>query len=73
MQAVIGDDPFDAAQTEGEMSLAEFLGDDFRRGVGIEKAVAQDLADDLAGAAIIGFGPGLFGLQGGEAALLVGG
>ena len=55
------------------MSLPEFLGDDFRRSFRIEKAIAQDLADDLAGAAIIGFGAGLFGLQGGEAAFLVGG
>ena len=72
MQAVIGDHPFDAAQTDGEMSLPELLGDDLRRGVGIQKAIAQDLADHLVGAAIIGSGAGFPGLQGQEAPLLEG-
>lgn len=72
MQAVIGDDPFDAAQTDGETSLPQFLGDDLRRSIGIQKAIAQDLADDLIGAAIVGFGSGLLELQGGETALLEG-
>jgi hypothetical protein len=52
--------------------LPEFLSDDFGRSVGIQKAIAQDLADDLIGPAILGFGTGLPGLQGGEAALLEG-
>ena len=71
MQAVIGDDPFDAAQTEGQTGLAEFLGDDGGGDVGIQKTVAQDLADELIGPAIIGFGAGLPGLESGQAALLV--
>lgn len=69
MQAVIGDDSFDAAQTDGEVSLPELLGEDLRRRIGIQKAIAQDLADHLVGAAIIGFGAGFLGLQGGETAL----
>jgi len=72
LQAVIGDDPFDAAQTDGEARLPEFLGDDLGRSVGIQKAIAQDLADDLIGAAIRGFWAGLLRLQGGEAAFLEG-
>jgi hypothetical protein len=72
LQAIIGDDPFDAAQADGEMSLPEFLGDDLGRGFGIQKAIAQDLAHHLVGAAIIGFGAGFPGLQGQEAALLEG-
>jgi hypothetical protein len=70
LQAIIGDDPLDAAQTDGEMSLAEFLGDDLRRGFGIQKAIAQDLAHHLVGAAVVGFGAGLPGLESQEAALL---
>jgi hypothetical protein len=51
--------------------LPELLGDDLGRSVGVQKTIAQDLADDLIGAPIIGFGAGLLGLQSGEAALLV--
>ncbi len=73
MQTVIGDDPFDAPQAQGQTRLAEFLGDDLRGGVGIQKAVAQDLTDELVGAAIIGFGTGLPGLEGRQASSLVDG
>ena len=41
------------------MGLAQLLGHYRGRGVGIEKTVAQDLADGLIGAAVIGFGAGL--------------
>jgi len=71
LQAVIGDDPFDAAQAEGQTRLAEFLDDDGGGDLGIQKTVAQDLADELVGAAIVGFGTGLLGLEGGQAALLI--
>ena len=36
-----------------ETSLAELLGDDVDRGVGIEEAVADDLAFDLVGADVV--------------------
>jgi hypothetical protein len=71
LQAIIGDDPFDAAQTEDQTRLAEFLDDHGGGDVRIQKTVAQDLADELVGPAIIGFGTGLPGLEGGQAALLV--
>jgi hypothetical protein len=71
LQAVIGDDPFDAAQTDGEPGLAELLGDDLGGGVGVQEAVAQDLPDNLVGAAIIGFGAGLLGLESRQATPLV--
>jgi len=45
--------------------LAKFLDDDGGGNVGIQKAGAQDLADELVGAVVIGFGPGLLGLEGG--------
>lgn len=68
MQAVIGDDAFDAADADGELGLAKLLRYDLGRGVGIEKAMAQDLADGLIGAAIVGFWAGLFRFKGGQTA-----
>ena len=61
MKAVIGDDPFDAALTNGMRLLADFLSDDGRRTIGIQEATADDQADDLIGAAVIGLGT--WGLQ----------
>jgi hypothetical protein len=54
------------------VGLAQLLGDDIRGRVGVQKTIAQDLADDGLGAAVIGFGSGPLGLQGGKAALLEG-
>ena len=70
MQAVIGDDPFDAPQTDGKLGLAELLSDDLRGSLRIQKAITQDLADGLVGAAIIGPGAGLLRLECGQATLL---
>ena len=69
MQAVIGDDALDAAQTDLEVGLAQFLSDDLRGGLRIQKAIAQHLADGLIGAAVVGLGAGLLRLEGGQAAL----
>ena len=55
MQAVIGDDPFDAALANGVALLADFLSDDFGGGSRIQEAAADDQAHDLIGAAVIGF------------------
>ena len=41
--------------------LADCLSDDGRRTIGIEEATADDQADDLIGAAVIGLG--IWGLQ----------
>jgi hypothetical protein len=70
LQAVIGDDALDRTQADGKVGLVEFLGDDIGRGVWIQEQIAQDLADQLVGAAVIGFGAGLFGLEGGKAVVL---
>jgi hypothetical protein len=67
LNAVIGDDAFDTAQTDGKVGLAQLLGDDRRGSLGVQKAVAQDLADGLVGAAKIGFRSGLLGLESGQA------
>jgi len=58
LQAEIGDNPFDAARTDGQVLLADFLGDDHRRGLWIQEATADDQAHDLVGAAVIGLGAG---------------
>jgi hypothetical protein len=50
LKAVLLDDAFHRAGTEGEAGLAELLGDDVDRGVGVEEAVADDLAFQLVGA-----------------------
>ncbi len=72
MQAVVGNDPLDAPQANREVGLAQLLGQDRGRGLGIQEAVAQDLAHDGVGAAIIGFGTGLLRFQSEQAALFVG-
>ena len=43
--------------------LAEFLRDDIDRGVGIEEAMTDDLANELIGADIVVFGAGLVALE----------
>ena len=61
MKAVIGDDAFDAALTNGMRLLADFLRDDGWGTIGIEETTADNQADDLIGAAVIGLGT--WGLQ----------
>jgi len=56
LQAVIGDDPFDAALTDRVALLADFLSDDCGGRIGIEEATADDQTDHLVRAAVIGFG-----------------
>lgn len=73
MQAVVGDHSLDTAQANGEVSLAQLLRDHVGGGLGVQEAIAQDLANGLVGTPIIGFGSGLLGLEGGETAALVGG
>ena len=72
MQAVIGNDALNAALADREVRLAKFLGDDLGGGLGIQETVAQDLAHRLAGAAVVGFGAGLLGLESQQAAGLEG-
>jgi hypothetical protein len=56
LQAVIGDDSFDAALADRVALLADFLSDDCGGGIRIEEATADDQTDHLVGAAVIGFG-----------------
>src|SRR5713101_413779 len=52
------------------MGLPQLLGDDLRGGVRVQKEIAQDLADGLVGATVIGLGAGFFWEQSQQAALL---
>jgi hypothetical protein len=63
LKAVLLDDADDTANADREAGLAEFLGDDVNRGVGIEEALTDDLANDLVGADIVAFGAGLVALE----------
>ena len=65
----MGDDAFDAARTNDPAGLAEFLGDDVSRGVGVEEAMADDLADDFVGATVETFGAAFLAQQSGAAAV----
>jgi hypothetical protein len=53
LKPVVSDDSLDAAGADGKAVLAQLLSDDIGGGTGIEKAVADDLTDDLAGAAVV--------------------
>lgn len=53
--------------------MAQLLRDHVGGGLGVQEAIAQDLANGLVGAPVSGFGSGLLGLDGGETAALVGG
>ena len=56
MKAVLLDDADDTASADRETGLAKFLCEDVERGIRIEEAVANDLANDLVGADIVAFG-----------------
>ena len=72
MKAELGDDPFDGASADGLPGLTQLLAEDGGRGVGIQKAIADDLLDDLVGAAVVGFGAALLVLEGEGTALFEG-
>ena len=63
MKAVLLDDADDATNADREAGLAQFLRDDVDRGVGIEEALTDHLANDLVGADIVTFGAGLVALE----------
>ena len=63
LKAILFDDAVHASGADGETSLAELLGDDVDRGVGVEKTVADDLSLDFVGANIVVFGAGFVALE----------
>jgi hypothetical protein len=62
-KAEVFHDAFDAAGTDDPAGLAEFLSKDGGGGFGIEEAMANDLADDFVGTAIVAFWAALTALQ----------
>jgi hypothetical protein len=64
LKPVLLNHAFDATGADGETGLAELLGDDIDRGVGIEEAVANDLSFDLVGADVVSFGAAFLSLKG---------
>jgi hypothetical protein len=73
LQAELGDDAFDATGADGEAALAEFLGDDGGGGVGIEEALANDLANRFIGTTGTGLGSAFVAQEGDGTALEVSG
>jgi hypothetical protein len=69
LQSELRNDAVDGAFTDAEVTLSEFLRDDFGAGFRIQEAVTDDLADEFLGASIIGFGAA-FGAEEGRAAFL---
>ena len=69
MQSELRDDAIDGAFTDAEITLAEFLCDDFGAGFGIQEAMTDHLAEEFLGAAIGGAGAA-FGAEESLAAFL---
>jgi hypothetical protein len=64
LKAVLLDNAFHASGADLETRLAKLLGDDVDRGIGIEEAVADDLAFDLVGSHVVRLGAAFLGLEG---------
>ncbi len=56
MQSILGNDAIDSSFADTEVTLSEFLSDDFSAGLRIQKPVADDLTDDFPGTPVVGFG-----------------
>jgi hypothetical protein len=69
LQSELSDDAVDGAFTDAEVTLSEFLSDDFAAGFRVQEAVTDDLADEFLGASIIGF-RATFGAAEGRATFL---
>jgi hypothetical protein len=69
LQSKLSDDAVDGAFTDAEVTLAEFLRDDFGAGFRIQEAVTNNLADQFLGASVIGFGATLGAEKSGAAFL----
>jgi len=72
LRAKLREDAFDAAGADHETALPQFLRDDLGRGIRVEEAVADNLLDDLIGAAVVGLGPAFLIEQGESAVALKG-
>jgi hypothetical protein len=68
LQAVVGDDPLDAADADLAVALPQLLGDHLGGSLGIQEEMAEHLADRLVGAAVGVFGASFLGLERRQAA-----
>lgn len=73
LKPVLGDDPFDAAGADGPAALPQLLRDNLRGGVGVEKAMPDDLSDHFGRSPILRFGTAFLAVQCNRAGLLEGG
>ena len=69
MQPELSNDAIDGALADAEVSLAEFLRDDFGAGFRVQEAVTDHLADEFLGAPVTGSGAA-FGAEESLAAFL---
>jgi hypothetical protein len=69
LQSELRNDAVDGAFTDAEITLSEFLRDDFGAGFRIQEAVTDNLADEFLSAPVRGFGAS-FGAEQGRAAFL---
>src|SRR5208283_3902495 len=72
LQAILGQHPFHAADTDLPTALHQFLGDHLRRRVVVEKTVPDHLPFEFRRAAIMGLGPAFLAPQGLRASLAEG-
>jgi hypothetical protein len=63
LKSILFHDPFHTPSADGEAGLAELLGDDVDRGIGIEEAVPNDLSFELVGPDRVGLGPAFLVLE----------
>jgi hypothetical protein len=55
LKAKLGNDPVDSPFADTEVGLSEFLSNDFRGSLGVQKTMPDHLADHFLGPAIVGF------------------
>jgi hypothetical protein len=63
LKAIFREHPFHTADGKGKSILVELLGNNFWRDVGVEKAIADNLAYDLLGSAVGALGPGFVAFE----------
>jgi hypothetical protein len=63
LKAILFHDPFHTPSTDGEAGLAELLSNDVDRGIGVEKAVTNDLSFDLISPNRVGLGSAFLVLE----------
>src|SRR4030066_518486 len=63
LKAIFRDNPFNTSDGDKIPILVQFLSDDFRRHVGIEKSIPDDLTHDLMGSPVVPFGSGFEAFQ----------